>query len=180
VTNNGYVPGGVMWWSSVPDSGEVIYNPQIPSDVELTTDSTIAIRVRAEPPKTECDFSNSLFSNPPATGQTRTTPLISNYSVLDLQVGVRDVNSPKGQGYTSTLTFTNIKVNECSPVRYFQKIPKINGKFALDILNVKSNTACVDRFGNYLTTCTLSYVASAYCWNISLHVATDDTKRIPE
>ncbi|MBF0313740.1 MAG: hypothetical protein HQK50_09880 [Oligoflexia bacterium] len=175
VVANGNLSGGVMWSTANNLQAEVFGADQ----EYLRTDSTLQVRVVAKPGPRGCD----LINTPPSSVTNLGVRYWISYGELEVTVGVR-LRDSNSNSYNSIIKFSGVKTNECSPPRYFQSIPRSGGALALDILNVKSNYECVNKYGIGIggtsPYCPYAYLQWLGCWEIELQIATDDTKRIPE
>ncbi|MBF0359621.1 MAG: hypothetical protein HQK49_01325 [Oligoflexia bacterium] len=173
VLTNGSLVGGVMWtsWNSNRTAPVNINTTYILED-NLKTDSTLAVRVYVKPAPRQCPLDHMPVPNNITAKNNQYNP----YGSLDITVGIRNPESSSTSQWEK-IVFSKVKINECSPVRYFMSVPNTNKPIIVEVLDVKSDFLCSQGYTGYCPSTNIAWLA---CFEIEVQVATDNTKRIPE
>ncbi|MBF0297983.1 MAG: hypothetical protein HQK51_04645 [Oligoflexia bacterium] len=171
VVNHGSLVGGVMWTSWSTDRSEPIrIKGTSILEGNLVTDTSLAVRVYVKAAPRQCSLTGI-----PSTiiGKYNS---YNPYTQLEVTIGIRNPESSSTNQWEK-ITFSKVKVNECSPVRYFLSVPNTSKPLIVEVLDVKSDFLCSQGVTGYCPTTNIAWLA---CFEIEVQVATDNTKRIPE
>lgn len=158
VVANGSLRGGVMWSSdkNLPSS----ISPQ-----RLIPKNSLAVRVYVKPAPWSCNIINT----PPE--HLRSQYNVQNfYGLLDVTVGIRNPNLGTS-GHWEKITFSQVQVDQCSPVGHFVSIPKTSSPLIIELLDVKSDFMCLNGLSKF---CPSAYIGWMACWEIELHIINED------